>query len=208
MIHLKNKRLKKSSLLNSNKKKIRKQVKAINFYNQNGGHYANSYKMNDTFAHSNDATHNNAPIRKEVVIDDAGETPESDFTTSGSGYPSLGSGFTYKRKPQKRTYLYGFTDSKFIYFLATLEPRAYLIFITLIALLITEDLNVTESKIIFVFILNVADTMQTIVEQEVILSNYEHTKFHREQGDALQKDFETLYSEISRLKREVNHSKS
>jgi cell division protein FtsB len=89
-----------------------------------------------------------------------------------------------------------------------MEPRTYLIFITLIALLIMEDLNEAERLIIYRFTLNVAYAMGAIVDQEVILEAYHLKTFQREQGAALQKDFDTLYAEINRLKKEISRLKS
>ena len=210
---MKNKQSKSSVFYKSTKNKNRNQEKLVNFHNQskdicakasNSGLFSknetNKSRMGDFFTehHHSMQNHNNGSTRHLF----------SHFF-SDDGIPNVdGSGHTYKKKGEKRTYLYGFTDSKFIYFLGTLKPRAYLIFVTLIGLLLTEDLNETESKIIFFFISNVADTMQTIVEQEVVLNSYNLKKFQREQGDALQKDFDTLYAQIDQLKREISYLKS
>ena len=209
---MKNKRPKTSNFYNSTKNKRRKQDKMINFYNQKENNHSkpnfsnpkmiNKNGKSGFFVNSQYTANKNASTRhiiSPLLSEDGGLGIASD---------SDGSGFTYKRKAEKRTYLYGFTDSKFIYFLGKLEPRAYLIFVTLIALLILEELNETEGKIIFAFVSNVADSMQTVIEQEVILNSYNLKIFQREQGDALQKDFDTLYTEINQLKREMSQLKS
>ena len=175
-----------------------------NISNQN---ITNKNGMSDFFNHPHYTTHNNTSTRhimSPLVSEDGGLGPETTYKMKGG----LGSGYTYKRKEPKQAYLYGFTNSRFIYFLGIMDPRTYLIFVTLIALLILEDLNQTEGKIIFAFISNVADSMQTIIEQEVILNSYNLKVFQREQGKALQKDFDTLYSEINRLKKEISHLQS
>ena len=214
---MKNKRSKNSIFYDSTKKKRRKQEKGMNFYKQNKNNHPksndmpfpsqnipNKNGMNSFFINPNDTTYNKASLRHQVspIISDGSFSDLSgDSSISGSGH-------SYKRKEEKRVYLYGFTDSKFIYFLGKLDPRSYLIFVTLIALLILEDLNETESKIIFAFLSNVSDAMQTIVEQEVILNSYHLKVFQRDQGAALQNDFDTLYSQINQLKREVRQLKN
>ena len=219
---MKNKRPKSSIFNDSTKNKRRKQERVATFYHQKGKNHikpnnqaflnpnmrGENEVMSGFFSYSNkDANYKKIPTRhiiSPLITDDGG--PEPDYTYKMKS--GLGSGHTYKRKEEKRTYLYGFTDSRFIYFLGKMEPRAYLIFVTLIALLILEDLNETEGKIIFAFISNVADSMQTVIEQEVILNSYNLKIFQREQGAALQKDFDTLYSQIDQLKREISYLKS
>ena len=217
---MKNKRLKSSIFYDSTKNKSRKQAKKLNFYKQNENKSIKStnipyLKQNITnengvgsfFINPNYADRSNTSNRhatSPLITEDGGETG-ADYTYKMKS--GLGSGFTYKRKAEKRTYLYGFTDSRFIYFLGIMEPRAYLIFVTLIALLILEDLNATEGKIIFAFVSNVADAMQTVIEQDVILNSYNLKVFQQEQGAALQKDFDTLFAEINQLKREINQLK-
>ena len=110
---------------------------------------------------------------------------------------------TYKKDEPQKTYVYGFTDSKFLYFLAMLKPKEYLLFVTIVALLIIEGLNETESKIVFAFISNVADTMQTMVEQEVILNQYKSTTATRQLNNALHQDFETIYAELAKIKKKL-----
>ena len=206
---MKNKQCKSSIFYKSTKNKNRNQEKSVNFRKQSknihiktsnltfsGRNIANKNKIGEYFTDHHYAINNGS--MQHIIPPAISENGASDLS---------GSGHTYKRKEEKRTYLYGFTDSKFIYFLGTLEPRAYLIFVTLIALLITEDLNDTENKIIFFFISNIADAMQTIVEQEVVLNNYNLKKYQREHGAALQKDFDTLYALIDQLKREISHLK-
>jgi hypothetical protein len=194
---VKNKRSKSSNFYyDSTKNKRRKQEKMLNFYKQKISSPLQSDFLNQNNPHYN--TGNNTSTRHIA----------SPLIGQYSALDSEGSGFTYKRKEEKRTYLYGFTNSKFIYFLGELEPRAYLIFVTLIALLILEDLNQTEGAIIFAFISNIGDAMETVIEQEVILNSYHLQKFQREQGKALQKDFDKLYREINQLKKEMSHLKS
>ena len=210
---MKNKQSKSSVFYKSTKNKNRNQEKLVNFHKQSEDactNISNSsvFSKNEKNKSKIDGFFTDHHLGMQNKSNASTRHPLSHFF-SDDGIPDLGgSGHTYKKKKEKRTYLYGFTDSKFIYFLATLEPRTYLIFVTLIGLLLTEDLNETESKIIFFFISNVADTMQTIVEQEVVLNSYNLKKFQREQGAALQKDFDTLYAQIDQLKREISQLKS
>ena len=212
---MKKKRSKCSIFYDSTKNKIRKQEQTMQFYQLNENnrikspHPSNSSQNivpknnKSAFATHSDNTHHNQFSRHIIspLISIDGSLESDTFYQANS---NTGSGFTYKRKDEKRTYLYGFTDSRFIYFLGKLEPRAYLIFVTLIALLILEDLNETEGKIIFAFISNVADSMQTVIEQEVILNSYNLKNFQREQGAALQKDFDLLFAELNQLKKEIS----
>jgi len=110
---------------------------------------------------------------------------------------------TYK-KEEKETYCYDFTNYRLIYVLGTMEPKIYLIFITIIALLIAEDLNKTERKIVYAFFLNLGDTLQTIVEQDEILKGVEDDKEARELGSALDQDFSTLFKEVNQLKKAIS----
>jgi len=112
------------------------------------------------------------------------------------------SGYTYKKEEEK-TYCYEFTNYRLIYVLGTMESKVYLIFITVIALLIAEDLNKTERKIIYAFFLNLGDTLQTIVDQDEILKGVQDEKESRELGKALEQDLSTLYEEIKKLKKKI-----
>jgi len=109
--------------------------------------------------------------------------------------------YKYEQKPETEKFCYEFTNSKFIYFLGTLKPKEYLVFITLIGALIVEPLNVNEKRIIFAFVSNLSDTIQALYEQEVILASYQQTKGLRDLNNALHIDFENIYREIGRLKR-------
>ena len=175
---MKNKRTKSFNFSHSIKKKQRKQAKNDNSQTFFGRPYQ-----------SDQAVRN--PMSAIVLQED--EEIQSDFS--------------YNNEEEKGSYRYGFTNSTFIYFLGTLDPKSYLLFVTVIALLIIEDLNETESKIIFAFIMNIADTMQTLVEQEIILQSYRLGVQRRTQGKALQKDFDTIYAELNQLKKAVNVQK-
>lgn len=167
-----------------------------------------NHGMNDFFSHRDAATGNNASTRdhSSALFFGLSGGLGPDYTSQTKD--GLGSGHTYKREEEKRTYLYGFTNSKFIYFLGTMDPRAYLVFVTLIALLILEDLNDYESKIVYAFLANVSDSMQSVIEQEIIIDAYNVQEAERAQNAALQKDFEIIYSEIDRLKKEMSQLKS
>lgn len=214
---MKKKRPKDSIFHDSIKNKRRKQGEKINFYRNNENslnqsvsftnqNMINHKGMNYFFSNRDDSgTGKNASTREHTPLFGLNVGLEPDYTYQTKD--DLGSGFTYKAEEEK-PYLYGFTNSKFIYFLGTLEPRAYLVFVTLIGLLILEDLNDAESKILYAFISNVGNAMQAIIEQQIIVNSYSVLKNERAQGDALQKDFEILYSEIARLKKEMSHLKS
>ena len=114
--------------------------------------------------------------------------------------PLSRSDHTYKKEPLKK-YCYEFTNSRFIYFLAKLSPTEYLIFITIISWMITEELSTQEAKIIYAFLNNVTDGMQTLVEQELILENYNNKVESKALGDSLQNDIDFLHAEIEKLKK-------
>ena len=111
--------------------------------------------------------------------------------------------YTYKKGEAERTYLYEFTNSRFLYFLGTLDPKSYLVFVTLIGLLISEDLNATEMKIVYAFISNIGDTILTLLEQEVILQNFRHQEDTRQLGNALDHDLKTIYAQLDKIKRKL-----
>jgi len=180
LIYVKNKRSKSSIFYDSTKNKRRKQEQNANF----------SQKEHFRYKHIGSNYRNTTPtaVGPFFIDDDALVRPD----------------FTYKKEEEKRTYLYGFTDSRFIHFLGHLTPKEYLLFVTIIGLLIVEDRNETEAKILYAFISNVADTMQTIVEQEVILSKYKHNNEAAKLNNALHQDFELIYAELEKIKRKLS----
>lgn len=182
---MKNKRSKSSLYYNTSKKKRRKQEKNHFFqpFHEKSG---DSLKKAPPFAAR-------GPMNKTVGPFFIGEEPA----------PKR-SDYTYKKEPQSQTYRFGFTDSSFLYFLAKLSPKQYLAFVTLVGLLLVEELNETESKILYAFISNVADTLQTVVEQEVILNNYNRTLESRALGEALHHDLAVLHAEIEKVKQQLS----
>ena len=193
---MKNKRSKNSIFYDSTKNKSRRQEQkhnlqafdTKNFTNSENSTFSTERKRN--FHHKNGkSTYRNHTSIGPLFIDENDTPSRPDFI--------------YKKDEPQKTYLYEFTNSRFIYFLGNLTPKQYLVFITLIGLLITEDLNTTEAKIVYAFISNVADTVQTIVEQEVILFNYNHAKATRELNNALHQDFETIYAELAKIKKRL-----
>lgn len=130
-----------------------------------------------------------------------GHTSAPFFMDSNSDTGDKQPKYKYEQPPETKIYCYDYTDSQFIYFLGQLKPKEYLLFITILAVLITENLNVTEKRIVFAFVSNLADTIQTLYEQEVILASYRQTKGIRDLNNALHIDFDNIYKEIGRLKR-------
>jgi len=112
--------------------------------------------------------------------------------------------YKYEKGPEEQTYRYEFTNSRFIYFLGNLTPKQYLLFVNLIALMITEEMNNVERRIIYAFISNIADSIQTIFEQGVILEAYRQTRAIRELNNALHQDLQNLYEEIAKLKKKLS----
>ena len=192
---MKNKRSKKSIFYDSTKNKRRRQEQKHNLQAFDTKNFTNPEKTTNSIGKKRNFYQENGKnsFRNHTSV--------SPFFTDESAAPSRPD-FTYK-SDEPKTYLYEFTNSRFIYFLGKLTPKQYLIFISLIALLITEDLNTTEAKIIFAFISNVADTIQTIVEQEVILFNYNNTKANRELRNAIHHDFETIYAELEKIRKSL-----
>ena len=111
--------------------------------------------------------------------------------------------YKYDKGPEEQTYRFEFTNSQFIYFLGNLTPKQYLLFVNLIALLITEDLNNIERRIVYAFISNIADSIQTIFEQGVILEAYRQTRAIRDLNNALHVDLKNLYDEVQKLKSKL-----
>lgn len=131
-----------------------------------------------------------------------GDIHSDDIPTDDVKPEDLHPDYNYEQKSSEtEKFCYEFTNSKFIYFLGTLKPKEYLVFITLIGALIVEPLNVNEKRIIFAFVSNLSDTIQALYEQEVILASYQQTKGLRDLNNALHIDFENIYREIGRLKR-------
>ena len=193
---MKSKRSKNSIFNDSTKNKRRRQEQNHNLQAFDTKNFTNSEKTTFFAGKKRDYRHKNG---KNIYRHHASIAP---FFYDESDTQSR-SDFSYKKEAPKN-YIYGFTDSRFIYFLGNLEPKAYVVFITLIALIITEDLNAIETKIIYAFISNVADTMLTLVEQELMLSNYKHMKDYRELRNALNHDFETIYAELDKINKKFS----
>lgn len=193
---MKNKRSKSSIFYDSTKNKSRKQEQNRNLEGFYQKKFTGSEKIANFLHESQDSnqTNNKSSYRLHSSI--------APFLMSEEE-TSFRPNYNYK-KEEKQQYLYNFTNSKFIYFLGTLDPKSYLIFVTLIGLLIIEDLNQTETKIVFAFILNIADTMQTLVEQEVILESYKAAVEARELGNALHQDLENIYTELDKIKQKLS----
>lgn len=193
---MKNKRSKNSIFYDSTKNKHRKQEQKHNLQEFNQKSFSSSTQMTTPItqkqAYFSKNSQSRNPASVATLLNDEAAEP-------------MGSHYTYEKGKAKKTYLYDFTNSRFIYFIGTLEPKPYLIFITLIALILTEDLNETEAKIVCAFILNTADTMLTLVEQEVILNNYKQKKESRELGNALHHDFKTIYAELNSIKKKFKN---
>jgi len=202
---VKNKRSKSSIFFNSTKNKTRKQVKSEHsqkFYVKETAHLGKNATFGQAephFRYKNigSSYRNSTPTAVGPFFVDGDDSAY--ISDDGPTRPD----FTYKKDKPKRTYIYGFTDSKFIHFLGHLTPKEYLLFVTIVGLLIVEDRNETEAKILYAFISNVADTMQTIVEQEVILSKYKHNNEAFLLNNALHQDFEIIYAELARIKKKL-----
>jgi len=184
---VKNKRSKSSIFYNSTKNKRKKQEKNENLEEI----YQKQEKTPQRNARSS-YPGKQFSSRNPTAIAPFITSENNDFTR-----PS----YTYRDTKATKTYLYDFTNSKFIYFLGSLDPKSYLLFVSLIALLITDELNRTEAKIIYAFISNISDTIQTIVEQEIILENHHQAIESREFKNALHHDLNTLYKELDKIKK-------
>ena len=202
LIHVKNKRSKNSIFYDSTKNKRRRQegkhnlqvFDTKNFTNSEKSTFSIGEKRNFHSKNGKSNYRNHTTIAPFFTSDDM-----PSFEADSLSRPE----YTYKKDEPKRSYIYGFTDSRFIYFLGNLSPKEYLLFVTIVGLLIVEDLNETEAKIIFAFLSNVTDTIQTVVEQEVILSKYKHNKEARDLNNALHHDFETIYAELDRIRKRL-----
>ena len=193
---MKNKRSKSSIFYNSTKKKRRIQEQNQHLEEFYARKTADTEKYKDTRHKNGSFFYRNNNYERNTM-----STAVGPFFIDDE--PFARSDFTYKKDEPKRTYLYGFTNSKFIHFLGHLTPKEYLLFVTVIGLLIVEDRNETEAKILYAFISNVADTMQTLVEQEIILSKYQHNNEAVKLNNALHQDFETIYEELAKIKKKL-----
>ena len=192
LMPMKNKRPKSSIYYHSTKNKSQKQGQKskINTFEKkefDSNHMKASFSEEKRFIYENPKfkTERNTQIGN-FLMDDLDSPKRPDYT--------------YKKEPATKTYQFGFTNSKFIYFLGKLTPKEYLLFVTLIGLLIVEDLNETEAKIIYAFTSNIADTMQTLVEQEIILGKYNHAEESNQLSNALHEEFEVIYEQMEKLR--------
>jgi len=195
---VKNKRPKSSLFYDSTKNKRRKQEKSCNLNRFNNRNFSISEKNTNPSMKKRHYAHK---TEGNLFRNHSASTP---FFLDDSA-PLTRPNYTYKKGEEKQTYCYDFTNSRFIYFLGKLEPKPYLVFVSLVSLLICEDLNVTETRIIYSFISNIADTIQTIFDQEVILNNYNQAKETRALNNALHEDFEQIYAELDNLKKKLSN---
>lgn len=208
---MKNKRQKSSIYHHSTKTKARKQEVFPEFYTENPQVFDNQAfsatadqkiargEQGKNFQWSRNI-HGSAPFFMDTNASE-GDLYSTDMPSDDVKPEDLHPDYKYKQKSETETYCYDYTNSQFIYFLGQLKPKDYLLFITLGAMLITNPLNVTEKRIVFAFVSNLADSIQTLYEQEVILASYQQTKGIRDLNNALHMDFENIYREIGRLKR-------
>ena len=210
---MKNKRSKNSIYYHSTKKKSRKQEKFHNLHNFNkiSRNGLKNNKNNSEKLENNNKNNSRYPqsIGPFLIGGEFGNGGSSqNASSSSSNFSSTNTSSTksqYKYKTAKPTcpLKYGFTNSQFLCFLAKLKPKEYLVFVSIIAILLTDGLNDSEKKIIYAFISNITDAMQTLIEQEIMLHTYNSVKANNELRAALEIDLLYLQEELDKIKKRL-----
>lgn len=192
---MKNKRLKSSTISYSTKTKPRNQEKnnEINGFLKKNENLMKNYEIpvhiKEQYRQKRLPPHNATNDSGPFIFDN---TSSEEVT---------GSNYSYKAKTQKCYKYQNYTNSAFLYFLGKLSPKEYVVFITILGMIIVEPMNLTEIKVLYSFITNIANAVYDYVEQQTIIDNIKSIKTGKEQADALQKDFDTLYNEVNLLKK-------
>jgi len=122
---------------------------------------------------------------------------ESLSTTSGGA-----SGYSYAGEPLPH-YRFEFTNSEFIAFLASLNAIEYIIVLSLITILIMINLNKQEREIIYNFFITIGQTMGSGVDQTAFQVELNSQKEDAKKDNALQTDFDYIYTEMNALQNEI-----
>ena len=101
-------------------------------------------------------------------------------------------------------YKYGFTDSEFFAFIASLDPIEYILVITVIAIIIATQLNVNERQLLGGALIDIGVTIGNIVEQEFFQRARKNEIVTRQRHEALQCDIENIYRSLVLLQDEIN----
>lgn len=126
----------------------------------------------------------------------------ADSTHSTSPQLKEKSQFSYVDQ-KKAHYLYGFTNSEFLAFFGNLNSIEYVIVLTIIALLISANLNRFERVVVYDIFLGISNVMESLVGQDAFLKSLEDEKESDARNQALQTDFDYLYDELNRLQAEI-----
>ena len=109
------------------------------------------------------------------------------------------SGYKYKKEHNKK-YRYLFTNYKLFYYIYRMDANVYLIFTTLIAMLLSDGMNTIERKLLFSIFIDIGDAMRTIVIQDNIVEDVNNEASKRAEDAALQYDLDAIFAELERLR--------
>lgn len=116
----------------------------------------------------------------------------------------------YQQDQPRDDYKYGFTDSDFIYFIATVDPIEFTVIMTVIAILFTEQFNLEELFVLSRFFTSFRDAIDIIMNQRISLrlvcdawTNEAEEKEEEEEDEEL--DADELREQLAALNRKYDH---
>ena len=116
--------------------------------------------------------------------------------------------FNYTKEESGCQYRYKFTNSEFLAFIAGLDPIEYLIVSTLLAILISLNFNNEELIVLYQFTDTITDTLQILVQQELIQEKTKEEKEEKGKDEQLEEDFTYLNNEILQLQNRIKELES
>lgn len=105
------------------------------------------------------------------------------------------------------SYIYGFTNSEFFAFIASLDPIEYILVITVIAILLATQLNISERQLFGGALIDIGIQLGNIVEQELFQRARQNEIITRQRHEALQCDIKNIYEKLILLQDEINDLK-
>lgn len=111
--------------------------------------------------------------------------------------------FDYVNGESECHYRYGFTNSEFLAFIASLDPIEYFIVIVILSIIIYRNFNLLELELIFLFLNNFTDAVEIIIDQALFQQTLKEEAEAEEHKHALQEDFTYLNNKIIELQETI-----
>lgn len=144
---------------------------------------------------------------QKIIFPDADMRGFNESFSKGKVPPCNPSGFDYTANLSQQ-YCYGFTNSEFLAFIAGLSPVEYLIVISLIAVIITEPLNLRETVVTYTLMNSIATVMDVLESQESFQAAVSGAATTRQQQIAIQQDFDFLMGQVQCMQQQIKSLES